>query len=148
MPPDQLGRDQPSERPVRRESRDADEATGILRQLSRRIDRVRSWAHARPGGAQIWRAGVALAGLLVIVVGIVLLPAPGPGWLIIFLGLGIWASEFTWARSLLTFARRSVGTWTAWLGRKPRWITALAATIGLLTLAAVAAGALLLFGNQ
>ena len=34
-------------------------------------------------------------------VGILAIPYPGPGWAIVFLGLGILATEFDWARRLL-----------------------------------------------
>lgn len=44
-----------------------------------------------------WRLGVALVGALVVVTGIVLIPLPGPGWLIVFLGLSILATQFAWA---------------------------------------------------
>ncbi len=60
----------------------------------------------------------------VILVGIVLLPLPGPGWVIIFAGLGLLAIEFVWARRLLRFARRQVARWTAWLRRQPPAIRA------------------------
>lgn len=33
-------------------------------------------------------------------VGIVMLVTPGPGWLVILLGLGLLAAEFVWARRL------------------------------------------------
>ena len=33
------------------------------------------------------------AGLLLVVIGLILLPAPGPGWLVIFAGLGLLAQE-------------------------------------------------------
>jgi uncharacterized protein (TIGR02611 family) len=75
----------------------------------------------------------------VIIVGIVLLAAPAPGWQVIFLGLGIWATEFAWANSLLRGIRRTVGRWTAWLGRQPRCVSALVGAVGLITLAAIAA---------
>jgi len=54
----------------------------------------------------------------VIAVGIVLLPLPGPGWLIIFVGLGIWASEFRWAARLLHWVRDRLRSWTRWMGRR------------------------------
>jgi len=44
-------------------------------------------------------------GGLVTLIGVVALVAPGPGWLIIFTGLGILASEFAWAARVLTSAR-------------------------------------------
>ena len=40
---------------------------------------------------------VALIGASVILVGIVLLPLPGPGWVIIFFGFAILATEFAFA---------------------------------------------------
>jgi uncharacterized protein (TIGR02611 family) len=61
---------------------------------------------------------VALAGAAVIAVGVVLLPLPGPGWVIIFLGLGIWASEFRWAARLLGWVRDRLRAWTRWMGRR------------------------------
>ncbi|HEV2289811.1 MAG TPA: PGPGW domain-containing protein [Candidatus Acidoferrales bacterium] len=42
-----------------------------------------------------------LFGFTLLGVGIVLLIGPGPGWLVILLGLGILAAEFVWARQLL-----------------------------------------------
>jgi len=148
MLPDRPGHDEPLEPPVASELGQDDEAAGILQRLSRRVKRVRSWVHARPGGAQIWRVGIALAGLVVIVVGIVLLAAPGPGWLIIFVGLGIWATEFAWAKSLLRFVQRTVRTWTAWIGRQPRWLVVLVVAVGLVILAAIAAGAWILISDR
>lgn len=53
----------------------------------------------------VWRGVVLLVGLLIVGIGILLLPLPGPGWVIIFLGLGVLAAEFPWARRLLTRAR-------------------------------------------
>lgn len=141
MRSDQPDYEQAPEHPAGREPGQPDEAAGILQRFTRRANRLRSWFHARPGGAQIWRAGVALVGGVVIVVGIVLLAAPGPGWLVIFLGLGIWATEFAWAKSLLRLVRRTVSTWTAWLRRQPRWLSALVGALGLIMLVAVAAGA-------
>ena len=61
---------------------------------------------------------MALAGAGVIAVGIVLLPLPGPGWVIIFVGLGIWASEFRWAARLLRWVRNRFRAWTRWMGRR------------------------------
>lgn len=146
--PDPPGQNQPTEPPVPPQSEQEDQAAGILQRVSRRANSVRSWFYARPGGAQIWRVGIALAGLVVVLVGIVLLPAPGPGWLVIFLGLGIWATEFAWARSLLKSVRRLVGTWTAWLGRQPRWLAVLVGAVGLIIIAAVAVGAWALIGKR
>ena len=42
-----------------------------------------------------------MAGCAVVVVGVILLPLPGPGMLVILAGLGILATEFEWADRLL-----------------------------------------------
>ncbi len=63
--------------------------------------------------------------------GLFLIPFPGPGWLVVFVGLGILASEFAWAERLLDFAKAKVRGWTAWVGRQSRLVR------GLLGLAAL-----------
>jgi uncharacterized protein (TIGR02611 family) len=40
-----------------------------------------------------WRFLFLAGGASIVVVGIILLPAPGPGWLVIFVGLGLLAQE-------------------------------------------------------
>lgn len=42
-----------------------------------------------------------LFGFTTLALGVVMLVTPGPGWLVIALGLGILAAEFVWARRLL-----------------------------------------------
>lgn len=44
---------------------------------------------------------IAVVGFTVVVLGIAMLMTPGPGWLVIFLGLSLLAVEFVWARRLL-----------------------------------------------
>jgi uncharacterized protein (TIGR02611 family) len=51
------------------------------------------------------RIGIAIAGGLLIIIGLALLILPGPGWLFIFLGLGVLATEFVWAERMLTTAK-------------------------------------------
>ena len=51
------------------------------------------------------RVLVGVVGGLVTLLGVVALIVPGPGWLIIFTGLGILATEFAWAARALTKAR-------------------------------------------
>lgn len=82
---------------------------------------------ANPRSAQIYRMAVAILGLIVVAVGIILLPFPGPGWVVIFIGLGIWASEFEWAQNLLKWVRDKLEAWWDWLDRKGWWAKALAA---------------------
>ncbi|MGA5304674.1 TIGR02611 family protein [Nucisporomicrobium flavum] len=75
------------------------------------LDRIR----ANPTGRLALRIGVGLLGAIVVAVGIVLIPLPGPGWAIVILGLAIWAVEFVWARHLLQFTKRHVQSWTRWV---------------------------------
>ena len=69
--------------------------------------------------------------------GVVLLPLPGPGWLVIFAGLAILASEFAWAERLLHFARDKVLGWTHWVARQSL-VVRLLITVGCLGLVALA----------
>lgn len=79
---------------------------------------------------------IVLAGAVVVVGGVVLLPLPGPGWLIIFAGLGIWATEFAWAARLLRWTQRQVQRLLGWWSNLPPYSKVL---IVVLCLAAVAA---------
>ncbi|MCP3973443.1 MAG: hypothetical protein GY720_02990 [bacterium] len=54
---------------------------------------------AAPSGL-LRRVAVAIAGVVVVLIGIPLIPLFGPGWLIVFSGLAILASEFEWAGRL------------------------------------------------
>lgn len=54
---------------------------------------------------KIKRVIVAVVGTTVLLIGIALLVLPGPAFLVIPLGLGILATEFMWARRLLTRVR-------------------------------------------
>jgi uncharacterized protein (TIGR02611 family) len=93
-----------------------------------------------PGGWVAWRIGITVIGVAVIAVGIVLLPLPGPGWLIIFGGLGLLATEYTWAARLLARARSLVNRWTQWALHKPLWARVLIGLAGVVLLAAVLLG--------
>lgn len=72
--------------------------------------RLRKWESARQNTMVnvLWRAGVLVVGLTMVVAGIAMLLLPGPGWLTIFLGLAVLASEYTWANRLLLPVRRRV----------------------------------------
>ena len=66
----------------------------------------------------LYRVVVGLVGVAVTVLGLVLVPLPGPGWLIVILGLAILSTEFEPAHRLLTYVRRQVEGWTHWIGRQ------------------------------
>ena len=80
---------------------------------------------------------VALVGLLVVLIGILLIPFPGPGWLIVIGGLAIWAIEFVWAQRLLTFTKNKLEQWWRWLRRQHWAVRVLAGVIGLVIVGSV-----------
>ncbi|QTI66978.1 TIGR02611 family protein [Gordonia polyisoprenivorans] len=88
-------------------------------------ERLRIWGRQRryivrrdPRLNLTYRIGVGVVGAIVLAGGIVAIPYPGPGWLIVFLGLGILASEFEWAHRLLRFARGRYDAWLEWMKRR------------------------------
>ncbi|MEJ7649858.1 MAG: TIGR02611 family protein [Nakamurella sp.] len=97
---------------------------------------------SNPTTKLIYRIVVAIVGVGIVVLGFVLLPAPGPGWLIIFAGLGVLASEFEWAQRVLEFAKKHVRRWTSWVGRQSWWVKGL---VGMGILIVVLAAFYLLF---
>jgi uncharacterized protein (TIGR02611 family) len=103
------------------------------------VERVQAWRESirrRPSSNRIYRIVVGLVGAAIIVGGIVLLPLPGPGWVIIFIGLAVLRTEFEWAKRLDQYTRRQVRAWTDWLGDQVLWVRAL---VGLATFLFVAA---------
>jgi uncharacterized protein (TIGR02611 family) len=52
------------------------------------------------------RIAVSIIGFAVLLAGIALLVLPGPGWLLIFVGLSILATQYMWAERLLKTAKR------------------------------------------
>lgn len=51
------------------------------------------------------RLAVTIVGIVVLLAGIALLVLPGPGWLVIFVGLSILATEYVWAQRVLKTAK-------------------------------------------
>jgi uncharacterized protein (TIGR02611 family) len=87
---------------------------------------------SNPTGRIAMRIGIAVAGALVVALGLVLIPLPGPGWALVVLGLAIWAIEFVWAKSLLRFTRGQLTRWTRWVGRQSWLIRILLGLAGLI----------------
>lgn len=77
---------------------------------------------AHPQFLLIYRIVVGVVGLMVLALGLVLVPFPGPGWLVVLLGLAILASEFTWAQRLLRIARETLQRWNDLLRPQPWWV--------------------------
>jgi uncharacterized protein (TIGR02611 family) len=112
-----------------------------------RVDRFLNRFRTTPAGRLTVKIVIGAAGFVVIATGIVLLPLPGPGWLIIFAGLAIWSLEFHWARKLNAFARGKVWSWTEWLKKQPLSVrAALALATVLFVLAVVGVSLRMTFG--
>ncbi|RZU74348.1 uncharacterized protein (TIGR02611 family) [Micromonospora kangleipakensis] len=92
---------------------------------------------ANPTGRITLKIFIAIAGAIVVTVGIALIPLPGPGWLLVIAGLGIWAVEFHWARRLLGFTRRHVHNWTRWVTSRSLPVRLVLGAVGLVFVAVV-----------
>jgi tellurite resistance protein TerC len=55
---------------------------------------------------QVRRLFRIVGGFTLLLIGVVMLVTPGPGWVVIFLGLGLLAAEFVWARRLMDRIKR------------------------------------------
>lgn len=66
------------------------------------------------------KLGITIGGGVLLVVGVIAIPYPGPGWLIVFAALGILAQEYPWARRALGFGRRQYDAWNKWI-KKQSW---------------------------
>lgn len=100
-----------------------DKRVGFTRRWARWRDRLRE----RRVADLVYRIVVGVVGLLVLVVGIIAIPYPGPGWAIVFVGLAILATEFEWARKLLAYARVRYDAAMAWFKEQGLWVQVLGA---------------------
>jgi uncharacterized protein (TIGR02611 family) len=112
---------------------------GPLASVSRRVVATALWVRTglrrHPFADAAYRLVLGVVGCAVVALGIVLLPAPGPGWAVIFLGLGILAAAFGAARKVLAVVRSRYHAWIGWVGRRSRSTRVLlAAGLGLLVL--------------
>lgn len=74
---------------------------------------------------QAKRTLIGIVGGVVLVAGIIMIPYPGPGWLVVFAGLGILSTEFEWAQRVLHFAKGKYDAWQDWLARQHPAVKAL-----------------------
>lgn len=99
---------------------------------------VRDRVRRLPGGAMAWRVLIGAVGTIIVVIGLLLIPLPGPGWALVFVGVAVWATEFAWAYRLLQFGRRVLASWTDWVKRQSLVVRLLLGLVGLLVLAGLA----------
>jgi uncharacterized protein (TIGR02611 family) len=104
--------------------------------LKQRVKAFRDGIEAKPKLRRTYRVAIAVVGGIVLIAGIIMIPYPGPGWAVVFVGLAILASEFLWAHRVLTYARKKYDAWTDWLGRRSLVVRlAVLAATGLVVLA-------------
>ncbi|WP_344369840.1 TIGR02611 family protein [Agromyces tropicus] len=99
------------EREVRRE---IDAAERPDRPIRRWLRGIRGWIDRHPRLRVAYRLGVGVLGGVIAVAGLALVPLPGPGWLVVFLGLAILGTEFAWARRLARWVKRMLDRFWAW----------------------------------
>lgn len=92
----------------------ADNLAGAKQRWTSWRERLRS----RPAADFAYRIVVGVVGTLVLAVGIIAIPYPGPGWAIVFLGLAILASEFDFAKRALRYVRARYDAVMAWFDRQ------------------------------
>jgi len=87
-----------------------------------------------PRRLAVYRVAVGIAGLLMICLGFVSGPIPGPGGIpLVLLGLAIWSSEFKWAHRLMLLFKVQLRRFQTWSRRKQvLFWAAFVATCGLL----------------
>lgn len=68
------------------------------------------------------KIGIGIVGGIVLAAGIIMIPYPGPGWLVVFAGLAILAQEFAWAQRILDKLKAKYDAWQDWLKKQPFWV--------------------------
>lgn len=89
-----------------------------LHRSRRRMFAARTAQLCRIVAGQASRVVVCLAGMTILALGIVLLPLPGPGTLVVALGLGVLSVEFAWARRGLAHLQAAVAKLRQELGNR------------------------------
>lgn len=89
-----------------------------LQEAESRWHHWRAKIAAKPSLELTYRIVVGVIGGVVLVVGIIAIPYPGPGWLIVFAGLGILASEFDWAHRLLHLVKERYDLFMVWFSNQ------------------------------
>ncbi|WP_329387741.1 TIGR02611 family protein [Streptomyces sp. NBC_01351] len=86
----------------------AAEPTAEAAEETPHVSKAPAFIKARRSLHLSWQVGVFVVGLAVIGAGVAMLVLPGPGWVAIFAGLAIWATEFAWAHLVLRWTKRKV----------------------------------------
>lgn len=72
------------------------------------IDRLEAWAHGGRARSLVCKVFVTVVGPLVVLTGIAMTVLPGPGLVVVALGLALLALEYDWARTALRLMGRAL----------------------------------------
>jgi uncharacterized protein (TIGR02611 family) len=89
-----------------------------------RLRLLRETVRRRPALARVYRLVVGIIGWAIVLLGLLLVPLPGPGWALVFVGLAVLASEFHWARRIQQAGKRVFDRCSGWLRRQSRTVRA------------------------
>lgn len=98
--------------------RDIEEGSSPHRPIRVFLRRARARVERHPRIRRGYRLFVAVLGTLIIAVGAVLIPLPGPGWLIVFVGFGVLGTEFAGARRVANRIKALLASFFAWAKRR------------------------------
>jgi uncharacterized protein (TIGR02611 family) len=99
------------------ETGDADQ----LKQDAARRSPLQSWldgVRSTRTGALTLKIVIGTVGAIMVIGGLIMVPFPGPGWLVVFAGLAVLATEFHWAHKVLEFGKKVLHAWTEWYKRQ------------------------------
>ncbi|MEV4169104.1 TIGR02611 family protein [Nonomuraea sp. NPDC049709] len=97
-----------------------DEAAGHSGMPERRTG-IQGWldgVRSTRTGALTLKIVIGVIGTVMVAGGLVMVPFPGPGWLVVFAGLAVLATEFHWAHKTLEFGKQTLHAWTEWYKRQ------------------------------
>ncbi|TFC43149.1 TIGR02611 family protein [Cryobacterium sp. TMT1-21] len=99
--------------------REIDQGSGSHHPIRRLLRRCRAWVERYPRIRWLYRLAVGLLGAFVVTLGLLLVPLPGPGWLVVFLGIAILGTEFPAAHRVGVLLRRILtSVWGWWKTRR------------------------------
>lgn len=80
---------------------------------------------------------IGFVGWTVVLIGVVLIPFPGPGWVVVFIGLSVLASEFDWAKEAHMSILARYRAWRTWYSMQPAYIQLIFGALALATAAII-----------
>ena len=86
----------------------------------RGLERLKRWSRrvrADPRTGLLYRIGIGLLGLLLVLLGLLTGAFPGPGGIpLVLIGVALWSTEFRWARRLRHWFMQQIARFRSWSG--------------------------------